>query len=227
MIRTIVAALLLVLVTPAASLAHRLDEYLQAARVSLERDRITVDIDLTAGVRIASGIVALIDHDHDGVISPAEARSYAQLVLSEIAMRLDGQQVTLMLDRVEVPSVAEMPDGMGVIQLTAHAGLDGLATGHRELYFENNHHRDSSVYLVNALVPKDRSIGVIRQVRDSRQQTVQIEYSVASRRLAQWFWSIVAGGGLLALLRLRRRGADDRRIRSAAADEVNRACFRA
>ena len=69
------------LAMPAESAAHRLDEYLQAARVSLARDRIALEVDLTPGANIAPAIVALLDRDGDGTISPIEAEAYGQVCL--------------------------------------------------------------------------------------------------------------------------------------------------
>jgi hypothetical protein len=68
-----VSASVILLALPAESAAHRLDEYLQAARVSLARDRVTLEVDLTPGAAVTPAIVALVDRDGDAVISPAEA----------------------------------------------------------------------------------------------------------------------------------------------------------
>ncbi len=57
--------------------AHRLDEYLQATRLSVALDRIELEIDLTPGVSIAERIVTAIDTDRDGRFSPAESDAYA------------------------------------------------------------------------------------------------------------------------------------------------------
>ena len=39
--------------------AHRLDQYLQATRLSLEKNQVGVEIDLTPGVEVAQAIFAL------------------------------------------------------------------------------------------------------------------------------------------------------------------------
>jgi hypothetical protein len=192
------------LITPAPTLAHRLDEYLQAARISLERDRITVDMDLTAGARIASDVIALIDRDRDGTISPHEARAYGQQVLSEIVLRIDDRPVALTLSRVEASSIGELREGMGVIQLTAGGGIDTVVAGRREVYFQNNHHPDQSVYLVNALVPQTRGIRVVRQVRDTQQHAARIDYDVQPQSLVRVLWLVCGAAGLAAATLARR-----------------------
>jgi len=55
--------------------AHRLDEYLQATTISVEKDRIQVQIRLTPGIAVVPSVLRNIDIDADGVISNAEQRS--------------------------------------------------------------------------------------------------------------------------------------------------------
>jgi hypothetical protein len=74
----IFAALSIWLGCPGTAGAHRLDEYLQATRLSLDLDRVGVEIDLTAGVSLAAQIFASIDTDRDGRISIAEGEAYAR-----------------------------------------------------------------------------------------------------------------------------------------------------
>ena len=75
---TFAATAVIVLMLSTAPAAHRLDEYLQAARVSLERTRVALEVDLTPGAKVADGIIALIDRDGDSRISPLEAESYGR-----------------------------------------------------------------------------------------------------------------------------------------------------
>ncbi len=102
-----------ILIAPAETFAHRLDEYLQAARVSLGHGRIGIEIDLTPGASIAAGIITLLDRDRDGRISPSEAQAYGEDVLSDLLIEFDGVPVPATLTRVERPSVGEMRDGLG------------------------------------------------------------------------------------------------------------------
>src|SRR6266704_437804 len=72
--------------------AHRLDEYLQATRISLGLDRIVFEMDLTPGVDVAPLVFASINTDHDGRISEAEGAAYASQVLKEIIVEIDGRR---------------------------------------------------------------------------------------------------------------------------------------
>lgn len=190
--RTAVTATAGVLLTMSASAsAHRLDEYLQAARVSLERTHVALEVDLTPGASVADGIIALIDRDGDQRISPREAESYGRDVLTDVVLELDGRPVALTLSHVEVPPIDEMRHGMGAIQMRASGDVAPHMGLRRELHFQNNHHVGSSVYLVNALIPSDRGIGVVGQTRDATQRDVRIEYSVSPQWARYLYWPIV------------------------------------
>jgi hypothetical protein len=192
------AAVACLLMWPAGSSAHRLDEYLQAARVSLARDRIALELDLTPGANVAVPVIALVDRDRDGAIAPDEAAAYARRVLSDLVLEVDGRSIALTLARVEVPPAGEMREGMGTIQIRADGHVETATARHREVYFRNNHQPDASVYLVNALVPEDGAVAVVAQTRDIRQREARIEYRVASSWPMQLLWVVVAAGGLSA-----------------------------
>ena len=171
--------------------AHRLDEYLQASRVSLERTGVSLEIDLTPGASVADSIIALIDRDGDNTISPSEAERYGRVVLAEIVLELDGRPVALTLDRVEAPPLEEMRHGLGAIQVRARGGIEPRLRFRRELHFQNNHHAASSVYLVNALMPADRGISVVSQTRDANQRDARIEYSVTPEWPKYVYWPVL------------------------------------
>jgi nickel/cobalt transporter (NicO) family protein len=196
------AALGVMLIMSTGVRAHRLDEYLQAARLSLAPDRVALELDLTPGVAVAAEVIGLLDRNPDGTITPLEARAYGEVVLSDVVVSLDGRPLTLTLDRVAVPSSGELRDGTGTIQLRASAGVEGLAAGRHAVQFQNNHHPRGAAYLVNALKTDDRAIHVASQRRDPTQREARIEYDVEGRSLAQMWWLLVA----IAALSMRRVG---------------------
>ncbi len=202
--RVVAAAIVFAVMMPAEPAAHRLDEYLQAARVSLARDRITLELDLTPGVTIASAIVPLLDRDGDSTISPVEAGAYGQSVLADLVVELDGRPVALTLTRVETPSIGEMRDGSGTIRLQAGGNVEAVGAGRRRLDFRNNHQPPMSVYLANALVPEDRDLRVAGQTRDPRQQRLRVEYDVRPQWPARLLW-LVLGAAALSTLMVRRK----------------------
>ncbi len=85
----IAAALTLTVQTPA--FAHEVDEYVQSALISLERDHLDVQIRLLPGADVFPQVFAGIDTNADGVISDAEKQAYAHSVLSDLTFSLNGQ----------------------------------------------------------------------------------------------------------------------------------------
>jgi hypothetical protein len=212
MTRTVAAAMALALAMSAPAAAHQLDEYLQAARVLLERDRLLIEIDLTPGAGVAPGVIAAIDRDRDGAISPAEAKMYGLEVLEDVTVTMDGRRIALSLRRIEIPSPGEMRDGMATIQLEATGAAGAIAPGRHSVDIRNEHRNDSSVYLVNALLSQDGTVTVLSQRRDSRQSQAQIEYDVAGTA-SPIVWVMVAGLMLAGLAAFRIRPSSHRAIR--------------
>ena len=192
-------ALAVILASPADVAAHRLDEYLQASRVALDRDRISLEIDLTPGAAMASDAVGLLDLDGDGTISPAEAGAYGERVLKDLIVTLDRRPIVMHLTRAEVPSIAEMHDGLGTIRLTAVGQVSSPAAGRRQLDLRNAHEPMPSVYLANAMMPGDEAISVVRQSRDPRQQELRVDYEIALGLSGRILW-LAFGAAALSIL---------------------------
>jgi hypothetical protein len=182
----------IVMALAASPSTHRLDEYLQATRVAFGRARVDLEIDLTPGASIADKIIGLIDRNADGRITEAEAETYGRGVLTDVLLNVDGDRIDLTLDRVEVPSTAEMRHGIGTIQVRASGDVAPRMSFTRQLHFQNNHHAESSVYLVNALVPADSGIGVVSQTRDTKQRNVRIDYTVTPNWPKYLYWPLLA-----------------------------------
>ena len=178
--------------------AHRLDEYLQATRVAIARSELSLEIDLTPGASIASAIVVTIDSDADAAISLSEADAYARAVLADVMVKLDGTPVPLALTRIEVPPVAEMRDGLGTIRMHA-SGIMEAGAGRHQLSFLNNHRPDTSVYLVNALVPEDKQVSLGAAIRDPRQREFRTEFTVMPERSLYLLWLGLVMTGLAVM----------------------------
>ena len=200
MTRLAVAIVVFVLAMPAPSAAHRLDEYLQAARLSLTRRQIALELDMTPGVNVAPALFAFLDRNGDGKISESEAGAYGDRVLEDVVLELDGRPVPLTLTRVEIPSSAAMSDGMGTIQLRAVGPSQSVAAGRRQLHFRNDHQPAASVYMVNALMPEESGVSVVAQARDPRQKSVRVEYDLGPQWTAQVLWLVVAAVVLTPLV---------------------------
>jgi hypothetical protein len=160
--------------------AHRLDEYLQATRISLELDRITTEINLTPGAEVADGVFLAIDRDRNGEISPTEGAAYAEHVVKSLTLDIDGRAHPLTLDTYRVPSLTAMRQGEGIIRLRATARTPLSSAGRHQLRFANTHRSDIGVYLINALVPSDERIRITGQSRDLLQHEFRMDFDVSA-----------------------------------------------
>lgn len=169
--------------------AHRLDEYLQAARVGIDPDRVTVELDLTAGVAVAARVLADIDRDRDGRISPAEAQAYVDRVMSALAFDVDGVPLATHVTGTHFPDVDAIRAGEGTIRIDVAARTTHLSGGAHHFHFRNTHRGDISVYMANALVPSDERVRISDQQRDGDQRTLDVAYVLAD---ATEGWSVLS-----------------------------------
>lgn len=188
--------------------AHRLDEYLQATLISIETDRVQVSMRLTPGVAVAGFVLAGIDTNSDGVISDAEGRAYAERVLHDVSLAIDGHLLKPRLISVEIPAVEEMKEGLAEIRIQFSADLPRNGT-QRMLVFENHHQGGISAYLVNCLMPSAPEIRVVAQNRNEQQSFYELDYEQAGVSFApaalKWWQAVPAwpcAAAILVTLRL-------------------------
>jgi hypothetical protein len=203
-----IAVALMLLSFPGAVSAHRLDEYLQATLISVEKDRVEVSMRLIPGVAVSSAVIASIDTDGDGSLSRAEQSAYAQRVLSELSLSIDGRQLRPQLVSANFPQIQEMRDGVGEIHLEYTAELPRGGPD-RRLVLENHNRAQRAVYLVNALASSDPAIRIVAQKRNAVQSAYELDYTQAgsaSRSEPGRWWSntvdAMSAVGLLSLYRL-------------------------
>ena len=221
--RTRLAAACVVLASVVATAqAHRLDEYLQATTISIEKDRVQAQIRLIPGVAVFPVVLAGIDNDRDGVVSAAEQRTYADRVHQDLSLTIDDRQLQLRLISSAFPPIEALKQGLGEIELQFDADVPEGGSS-RKLVFENRHQTAIATYLVNSLVPADPQIRVTAQNRNYQQSLYELEYVQADTQSSaqsgawwsdSWQWWVIAallliaGAGLLPrhlkALRLRR-----------------------
>jgi HupE / UreJ protein len=171
----LITAALLVLTLGTTGLAHRLDEYLEATMFSLEKDRVFGSMRLVPGVAVSSVVIASIDSNRDGVLSESEQRVYAERVLREVSLTVDGNRLRPRLVSVEFPGVEDMREGLGQIHIEFRADLP-RGGPNRRLVYENRLQSHIAAYLVNCLVPSDPDIRIVAQKRNEDQSFYQLDY---------------------------------------------------
>jgi hypothetical protein len=148
----------------ASAFAHRLDEYLQATIISVEKDHLQASMRLIPGVAVSSAVIASIDSNGDGVFSEAEQPAYAERVLRDLSLTVDGKSASPMLVSQKFPAIEEIREGLGEIQIEFTVEL-ALGGPERKIVLENHHQNRISAYLVNCLVPHDPNIRILAQKR--------------------------------------------------------------
>lgn len=194
------AALALTLLATADVFAHRTEDYLQAARIGVEPDRIQITLDLTPGTAVAESFLAAIDRDGDGSLSAAEQREYARQMVSAWQLDLDGRSLPTRVRASSFPDAAAVRRGEGTIRLDVEATVPDLSPGSHRLLFRNAHLAGHSAYLANALVPESDRVAVTAQRRDRDQSELTIEYTVPGGSAAASLAGILSR--LTAALRL-------------------------
>jgi hypothetical protein len=173
--KTTLAAGALLLALGSRALAHQLDEYVQATTLSVEKDRVQARIRLTPGVAVWPVVVAAIDTDGDGALSEAEQRAYAERVLRDLSLTVDGTRLPLRLVSWRSGRVEDLREGLGAIELELHADVPRGGRD-RRLVFENRHETRIAAYLVNCLVPTDPGIRITAQRRNYTQSVYRLDY---------------------------------------------------
>ncbi len=187
----------------AASLsAHRLDEVLQAAQISITQSHVTILLYQTPGVEVADRFLHLLDRNADDTISADEGRAFAQQVVAQLRLDVDGSTLGLSLETSQYPTIALMRSGEGSVRLEARGAIPPLEIGRHALTFTNNFDPGQGVYLANAMLPRDPAIAIFEQERTNQQKTLRIEFGVTEPP-RRWLWWLVLGllavtGGFVA-----------------------------
>src|SRR5271165_3502823 len=188
--------------------AHRIDEYLQATILTVEKDHVQASMRLIPGIAVSSSVMASIDSNGDGVLSEREQRAYAERVLGDLSLTVDGESLSPKLVSVEFPQGEQMREGLGEIHVMFTADLPrGGPT--RRLILENHHQNKDSAYLVNAVMPRDRDIRIVAQKRNVQQSFYELDYEQAGGASAgtlSLLWTSIrvrmGGAGFVNLFRL-------------------------
>jgi hypothetical protein len=169
--------------------AHRFDELLQAARVSIEADRVDVELDVTPGVSTADSFIRALDTSGDGVVSQREAWGGATTLVHALDVRVDGRPLHAELITVDTPDVASLRSGEGTMVVRAQAKVSTLAAGPHRIVFRNGNDMPGSVFMANVLVPSDRlAVNAQTHTADQRELTVDVSVVAWPARSPLWTW---------------------------------------
>jgi hypothetical protein len=203
------AAIAVVVLTIAKTAsAHRLDEYLQSTFISLWGDSVSGEMLLTPGVAVLPTVLRAIDTNADGINSEAEQRVYAEQVLRDLVVTINGEHLRPRLVSVDFPKNEDLKEGLGSIHLEFKLELPRNVFN-RHLRIENFHQPQISAYLVNCLMPANGAVRITSERRNYSQSLYEVEYNegvispsiqVSAWRLALPIALIAASLSVLALL---------------------------
>lgn len=165
-------------VTAPQAKAHPLDEFYQATFIAVGPNRVSLTVELYAGVLIAPKVIELIDKNLDDVISEEEAEGYAQLFLDDLTFEVSSTPEKLYIANVEISTPLDLRAGVGVVHFDLYADLPAAHRGENEFFYENNHYPDSGVYLVNALSDDPQWVQIQKQERDVFQKSLRVSYTI-------------------------------------------------
>jgi hypothetical protein len=121
-------------------------------------------------------LITDIDLDRDGIISAAEQHRYADRILRDLTLKIDGEPLDVQLQSMRFPPIEEMKEGRGEIRIEFSANLP-LGGSRRKFVLENHHQARISAYQVNCLVPRDPDIRILAQNRNYSQSFYELEYA--------------------------------------------------
>ncbi len=159
--------------------AHRLNEYLHATTISINKDSVQLHLHLVAGSDIASKLLSEIDRNNDGFISDTEQQAYTHLIVQNLFLYIDGTPATLRLINYSFPQEDDIKKGVGDIQVYLSAALSSTSVTH-QIVFENHQQPSFSVYIVNCLLPADTSIHIISQSRNFDQSIYTVDFTTSN-----------------------------------------------
>jgi hypothetical protein len=177
---------------PRTAAAHA-EHYAQSAYLRLDRDHVTVELDMSPGSKVAGEVVKAIDTNGDGQIDDAEGRAYAGVVHAALALRIDGEPRALTLTEARYPPAEHLVTGEAKLSLAFVAAFPALAPGPHQVRFSNGHSPVTSVYLAHTFT-ETKLVTLGKQTRDAAQQELTADYSVAAAAVVRPATSSEAGG---------------------------------
>ena len=121
-----------------AAFAHPVHEVVQNAYLTLSPGTVGLSLELTAGPQVAGKVIRVLDSNGDRRISPVEAHAYADRVLAQSRLTINGRPLAIRILSVDMPSYAALLGAHGTIRVVAAAGRPDWA-GAATLAYRNGY----------------------------------------------------------------------------------------
>jgi hypothetical protein len=204
--KAVIACLLVMATFAPTALAHPADKVVQAAYLTLAPGGLRLELDLTPGELVANQFLGFLDQNTDGQIGDGEISVFAERVIQDLSVRVNGQVAALHLESKTVPDPAGLRTGGQQVTLIFAASLPDV-TGENNLEFrntlefQNNFAPIRNAYLANVFV-QSGEVKVLEQKRDATQQDFRVRYNLEPRApRIDWVWfpAILVPSALIAL----------------------------
>ncbi len=166
-----------VLLTPTPADAHPLDVYLQASYITVQSTGVGIEVDISPGTEVAADLVARLDTDHDGKFSDEEGRAFADVVVADLAVSVDGTSLPITIANVGLPTYKATAAGYGTVKIVATAP-GPVSTGTHTVAYENRSRASKSVFQANAFLQDGLRARVGTQERDADQSTLTFPVTI-------------------------------------------------
>jgi hypothetical protein len=169
-------AMLLAALIPGWAAAHPIDEVVQGAYLTLAPGEVRLELDLTPGAEVSPTVLAALDANGDRAISKAEARRFAQRVLDQTTLTLDGKAAPWRIAKVDAPPYQNLLQATDTLKIYAIARRPDRAGAHT-LYFDNRYQPAKSQCIANIFLQPGRGwrffVAGQQRSNDGRRLTVR------------------------------------------------------
>ncbi|MBC2606669.1 hypothetical protein [Pelagicoccus albus] len=146
-------------------------------KLRFEEGRILATYRVVPGVEVYDQFEALIDRDGSGDISEEEERGYAQSLLDDSLLTLDGVGLSFKFVESQIWGRDVLVEGGGAIVVKASCDVTS-ESGLHVFEFVCSHQSEISGYLTNAMLPKDPNVFIRSQKRSHDQSRIRVSYEI-------------------------------------------------
>jgi hypothetical protein len=180
-----------------SALAHPADEYLQAAYIKMSPTTLRLELEMTAGEKLAPEVLRLLDNNQNQQLESSELLGYMATVLQGLQLEINQKPVSLQTISTELLDSKTFALGGGGLKLIFEAGLPNTIGTH-SFEFVNRHAPVKSAYLANVFLESDWQT-VLSQERNQNQSRFVVQYQQNKVPVNVAWWLLPVGLGVAGM----------------------------
>ncbi|MBC2607053.1 hypothetical protein [Pelagicoccus albus] len=147
--------------------AHPHNIMYQQANLTLSRNVITVEIAIVPSTEIGNQMSKDLDLDHNGFLGQNEMQSFAQALLDQTELAIDGVSIKLDASSISYPQGQASEQGLTHISIKSNASGSFDPQTSKEIHFAISYDRYSPEWFVQPwltkdLLPKEKNPKIVR-----------------------------------------------------------------